>query len=803
MNHLKSIIISILLLTITVAGQSLRTAKQMQSALREAGIADKFMSGRLFRKFDERAGRLAKAAVLQNELLTVTLYFEEYPSAEQVQKLVSQSVTLYPATWTPPAAKHPLGFVLGRIPASNIVPILQNSFLKKIDDAESINQPLNNQAAKAIKADSVWSRGWTGTGIKIAILDSGLDSTSSNADLPLSYEKRDYSNYPTSIDSIVANTVTGHGTHVTGSVLGRGIYSASNTGNGGGAYKGMAYDASLVFLKIGSDASGSASDAAEIAAMHAAVDTFHAKLLSMSYGGWDAYHDGSSAAEQAVDWVIAQGVPFFLAAGNEGATNRHYSGTVNAHDSTGFIQVNISGAGTNNTALIFNLVWADGIGVHNGLSLAFYDNNHLPITDTTRLTTTESPRGTESQYSYYNQYLPAGSGTYYLRVINPSGTPQFFHLYDDWGNGCISFASPDPAYTIAQPASADSAFAVAAYTTRTVWTAADGSGYSYGNTLNDLCSFSSRGPRIDGVQKPDIASPGSTIISIRDQAFYHYTGPTWVDDDGTAGGAADYMVGQGTSMATPVCAGAAALLLNRFPLAKPAQIYSALHFAADADSYTGSLPNMNWGYGKLNINKAIDESVLPVELVTFNAVRRSDKVLLSWKTASEHNNYGFSIERRTGMKSGGTMIWNAWNVIGFSKGSGDASSPRDYSFTDKSAQSGNSYAYRLRQIDNSGSFAYSSIAEVGILPAGFALQQNYPNPFNPSTIISYSLPRESKVHLQVFDILGRVCRSLVEEVQPAGEHEVVFDAGSLSSGVYFSILRAEGFTATRKMLLVK
>lgn len=803
MNQLKSITIYFLLLIVTVAGQSLRTAKQIQSDMHEAGISEKIMSGRLFRKFDERAGRLAKATVQQSEMLTVTLYFAEYPTAEQVQKLVSQSVVLYPATWTPPSTTHPLGFVIGRIPANNIVPILQNSFLRKIDDAESMNPPLNNQAAKAIKADSVWSRGWTGTGIKIAILDSGLDSTSSNADLPSSYEKRDYSNYPTSIDSIVANTVTGHGTHVTGSVLGRGVYSLSNTGNGGGAYKGMAYDASLVFLKIGSDASGSASDAAEIAAMHAAVDTFHAKLLSMSYGGWDAYHDGSSATEQAVDWVIAQGVPFFLAAGNEGTSNRHYSGTVNAHDSTGFIQVNISGAGTNNTALIFNLIWADGIGVHKGLSLAFYDNNYLPITDTTRLTTTESPRGTESQYSYYNQYLPSGSGTYYLRVINPSGTAQFFHIYDDWGNGCISFASPDPAYTIAQPASADSAFAVGAYTTRATWTAADGSGYSYGNTLNDLCAFSSRGPRIDGVQKPDIASPGSTIISIRDQAFYHFTGPTWVDDDGIAGGAADYIVGQGTSMATPVCAGAAALLLNRFPSAKPAQIYNALHFAADADSYTGTLPNMNWGYGKLNINKAIDESVLPVELVAFNAVRRSDKVMLSWKTASEHNNYGFSIERRAGLKTGGTTIWEAWNVIGFSKGSGDASSPHEYSFIDKSAQSAHSYAYRLKQIDNSGAFAYSSIAEVGILPSRFELQQNYPNPFNPSTVISYSLPKDAKVRLSVVDILGRECRSLVNGLQPAGEHEITFDAANLAGGVYFCVLRAEGFNATRKMLLLK
>ena len=155
------------------------------------------------------------------------------------------------------------------------------------------------------------------------------------------------------------NTVTGHGTHVVGSVLGRGVLSGSNTGNGGGAYKGVAPDASLLFLKIGNDGTGSASNIAMEAAMDSAVTLYDADIISMSYGGWWTYHDGSESTEQKVDWCYSQGVPVFLSAGNSADDDRHYSGTVGANDSTGFIQVNVTGA-VNDTRLRFNMIWYDG-----------------------------------------------------------------------------------------------------------------------------------------------------------------------------------------------------------------------------------------------------------------------------------------------------------------------------------------------------------------------------------------------------------------------------------------------------------
>ncbi|WP_428235368.1 T9SS type A sorting domain-containing protein [Gracilimonas sp.] len=87
----------------------------------------------------------------------------------------------------------------------------------------------------------------------------------------------------------------------------------------------------------------------------------------------------------------------------------------------------------------------------------------------------------------------------------------------------------------------------------------------------------------------------------------------------------------------------------------------------------------------------------------------------------------------------------------------------------------------------------------------FKLHQNYPNPFNPSTVISYQLPENSTVKLQVFDMLGREVATLANnERKTAGSHQATFDAGNLSSGVYiYRLSTNSGVQLTQKMLLMK
>ncbi|NBC02527.1 MAG: T9SS type A sorting domain-containing protein, partial [Bacteroidetes bacterium] len=88
-------------------------------------------------------------------------------------------------------------------------------------------------------------------------------------------------------------------------------------------------------------------------------------------------------------------------------------------------------------------------------------------------------------------------------------------------------------------------------------------------------------------------------------------------------------------------------------------------------------------------------------------------------------------------------------------------------------------------------------------PSNFRLNQNYPNPFNPVTQISYELPQQSDVLLEVYDMTGRQIATLVNETVAAGSHQVSFDAGDLSSGVYLYRLTAGNQVFTRKLTVIK
>jgi len=83
------------------------------------------------------------------------------------------------------------------------------------------------------------------------------------------------------------------------------------------------------------------------------------------------------------------------------------------------------------------------------------------------------------------------------------------------------------------------------------------------------------------------------------------------------------------------------------------------------------------------------------------------------------------------------------------------------------------------------------------------LHQNYPNPFNPVTVISYNLPENQNVTLEVYDVTSRRVAFLVNERQSAGTHQVHFDASNLASGVYLYRLSTGEHIQTRKMVLVK
>jgi hypothetical protein len=192
-------------------------------------------------------------------------------------------------------------------------------------------------------------------------------------------------------------------------------------------------------------------------------------------------------------------------------------------------------------------------------------------------------------------------------------------------------------------------------------------------------------------------------------------------------------------------------------------------------------------------------TVVPVELTSFTGAANGSDVKLNWTTATELNNNGFEIQRKSN---------NEFVTVGFVKGNGTSTCKHDYSYTDKQLQPG-TYTYRLKHLDLNGKFEFSQVVEVHVVHGlNYSLLQNYPNPFNPETAIKYSIAQSGKVSVKIFSITGKEIITLVDKEMPAGSYEVKWNgkdnAGSLvASGVYLVKLSSGSFIQTKKMMFLK
>ena len=187
----------------------------------------------------------------------------------------------------------------------------------------------------------------------------------------------------------------------------------------------------------------------------------------------------------------------------------------------------------------------------------------------------------------------------------------------------------------------------------------------------------------------------------------------------------------------------------------------------------------------------------PVELSSFTSFVNYTDVTLNWSTASESNNSGFNIERKSANST-------EWQTIGNVAGNGNSTVSKNYSYTDRNLSTG-SYNYRLKQIDFNGNFEYFNLnneVEIGT-PVSYTLSQNYPNPFNPSTKISFDMAKDGNVSLKVFNNLGKEVATIVNGFRTAGYYTMEFNASNLTSGIYFYRMETNDFTKVMKMTLIK
>ncbi len=201
------------------------------------------------------------------------------------------------------------------------------------------------------------------------------------------------------------------------------------------------------------------------------------------------------------------------------------------------------------------------------------------------------------------------------------------------------------------------------------------------------------------------------------------------------------------------------------------------------------------------------DASLPVELLSFSAIGKGNSVELQWTTASESDNLGFIIERKTD-KSDWQKI-ASYQSDDRMAGQGTTSSPSDYSFTDANITAGADYSYRLFEVNINGDRnEIGTTSAKSTVPLTTQLFAAYPNPFNPTTMLKYQLAIDSHMTLAVYDILGRQIKMLADQHQAAGEYTIQWDGSTDSgvtaaSGTYLVRMHTARYHQSQKIQLLK
>ncbi len=207
---------------------------------------------------------------------------------------------------------------------------------------------------------------------------------------------------------------------------------------------------------------------------------------------------------------------------------------------------------------------------------------------------------------------------------------------------------------------------------------------------------------------------------------------------------------------------------------------------------------------------SVDNS-LPVELSAWSVNSNNGTVTLNWTTESEIENQGFIIERSQSSETAFVELASFATDEGL-LGQGSTSARHSYTFTDKAVTVGETYSYRLADVDYQGTVTTHDELSVTVMapapdlrPSTAVLHAAYPNPFNPEVTVSFTIPvgSESITTLQVFDIQGRLVTNLHNQPTEAGSYSVTWDGSNAASGIYFIRLSSGPAVQMLRITLLK